>query len=125
MSIAREEGTNFEYIVCCGGDGTLHEVVCGMQRIPNESRPLLGYIPAGTTNDFAQNFGLSLNPAESVKRIVNSQIVDIDIGKFGDNEKGDNFFTYTAATGAFTDASYRTPQKTKMLLDIWRTYLTG
>jgi lipid kinase, YegS/Rv2252/BmrU family len=125
MSIAREEGTKFEYIVCCGGDGTLHEVVCGMQRIPNESRPLLGYIPAGTTNDFAQNFGLSLNPAESVKRIVDPQIVDIDIGKFGDNEKGDNFFTYTAATGAFTDASYRTPQKTKNAIGYMAYILDG
>lgn len=124
ISITREEGANFEYLVCCGGDGTLHEVVCGLQNISAESRPLLGYIPAGTTNDFAQNFGLSLNPAESVKRIADPQIVDIDIGNSEKNEK-EITFSHTLHRLAHLQMLHTEHRRRqKMPSDTWPMYWT-
>ena len=61
--IALDEAAGYDRIVCCGGDGTLHEVVCGLMQLPEDSRPPLGYIPTGTTNDFATNFGLPTKPS--------------------------------------------------------------
>lgn len=123
--IAREDGMHFDKVVCCGGDGTLHEVVCGIQQIPEGKRPLLGYIPSGTTNDFAQNFGLPIDPIKAAQRIVSPEIVEIDIGKFGDSELGDNYFTYVASTGAFSDSAYRTSQKAKNTLGYMAYVLDG
>ena len=57
-TVARDRAGEFDRIVCSGGDGTLHEVVSGLMELPKEARPTVGYIPAGTTNDFAKNLEL-------------------------------------------------------------------
>lgn len=108
--IAYNDAMYFDRIVCCGGDGTLHEVVCGLLRLGSDKRPPLGYIPSGTTNDFAKNFGLPSDSSKAAVRIIEGDITNIDVGKFGND---DNYFTYVASTGAFTDTSYRTPQNLK------------
>lgn len=105
-----KEGRRASVIVCSGGDGTLNETVTGM--IELEKTPLLGYIPAGSTNDFASSLKIPKKMSEAAKSIVAGRPYPIDIGKFGD----DRYFIYIAAFGAFTEVSYLTPQDKKNLL---------
>lgn len=93
-------------VVCCGGDGTLNETVAGLMELPHP--PELGYIPCGTTNDFAATLGLRGSFRKNAKRTLKSGTLPIDIGRFNGR-----CFTYTASFGAFTGASYSTPQKEK------------
>lgn len=104
-----EKAAGFDRIVCCGGDGTLNETVSGLMSI--EKRPWLGYIPAGSTNDFASSLGIRGGFRKKVKRTVKGDPLPIDIGSF--NQR---YFTYTASFGAFTRISYSTPQKIKNIL---------
>ncbi|MEG1448871.1 MAG: diacylglycerol kinase family lipid kinase [Oscillospiraceae bacterium] len=97
---------NYDIIVCSGGDGTLNETVCGIME--NSSNPTLGYIPAGTVNDFASSLGISKDITTAAKNIVDGNLFMCDIGKFDDK-----YFSYIAAFGAFTDVSYSTPQQFK------------
>lgn len=99
----------YERIVCCGGDGTLNEVVSGLMELPY--RPTLGYIPAGSTNDFGQSIRLPKTLLEAADVAINGMPVSVDIGSFGKKN-----FIYIAAFGAFTDVSYMTPQEMKNLL---------
>lgn len=99
----------YEHIVCCGGDGTLNEVISGLMELP--MRPTLGYIPAGSTNDFAQSIRLPKNMIEAANIAVNGLPVMVDIGNFGKKN-----FIYIAAFGAFTDVSYMTSQEMKNIM---------
>lgn len=99
----------YDMIVCSGGDGTLNEVVSGLMELPN--RPVLGYIPAGSTNDFAQGIRLPKSMLEAAAIAVNGMQISVDIGGFGKKK-----FIYIAAFGAFTDVSYMTPQEMKNVL---------
>lgn len=98
-------------IVCSGGDGTLNETITGLMRCPPEGRPPVGYIPAGTVNDFASSLGISKNMHEATATILSGEPFLCDVGAFGDR-----YFSYIAAFGAFTDVSYQTPQQSKNLL---------
>ena len=75
----REKGI-YDRGVCSGGDGTLDEVVTGMME-SGEWIPI-GYIPAGSTNDFARSLGLSFRMAEAAKDCIKGQIFRCDIGKY-------------------------------------------
>jgi len=99
----------FDMIVCCGGDGTLNEVVSGLMKM--DSRPPLGYIPAGSTNDFARSLAISKDFTKATAAIVEGDPYPCDIGKFN----GDTF-VYVAAFGAFTDVAYETEQTWKNAL---------
>ncbi len=103
---AKERAGDFDTIVCAGGDGTLNGVISGMIDLP--VKPLLGYIPAGTTNDFANSWGIPRNPLEAARNIVREEPVAIDVSVFCGRP-----FIYVAAFGAFTAASYSTPQEAK------------
>ena len=92
--------------MCAGGDGTLNEVITGLMQA--ETRPVLGYVPAGTTNDFAFSLGISKVPAEAAVIAAGDTLQALDIGRFNDR-----YFNYIAAFGAFTEVSYETPQQTK------------
>lgn len=98
-----------DLIVCCGGDGTFNETVAGL--LESGADTPLGYIPAGSTNDFAGSLGLPANPVEAAKRIVAGTPTPYDVGSFGGR-----IFTYVASFGAFTRASYATPQSIKNAL---------
>ena len=102
----KENGNKFDLIVCSGGDGTLNEVTNGLMSL--EDRPLLGYIPAGSTNDFANSLGLPKNMAKAAELITSGKASKVDMGKFNSN-----YFVYVAAFGAFTSVSYATPQDSK------------
>ena len=104
--VVRERAGEFDRIVCAGGDGTLNEVVTGLMQA--ETRPPLGYIPAGTTNDFALSLGIPKTPAEAAAVAVSDRLQALDIGRF--NER---YFNYIAAFGVFTEVSYATPQLSK------------
>ena len=95
--------------VCCGGDGTFNETVSGVMRSGRQIP--LGYLPAGSTNDFAASIHLPSDPVKAAERIVSGAPRKLDIGRFGDR-----FFSYVASFGAFTKASYSTPQNVKNAL---------
>lgn len=105
----RENANRFDLVVCSGGDGTMSEAVNGLMHCENP--PRLGYIPAGTTNDFANSLGLSKNAEIAANDIMEGISIPVDVGQFGED-----YFSYVAAFGAFTDVTYETPQKTKSLL---------
>ncbi len=106
VELAAEEGGNFDCVVCCGGDGTLNETVSGLLRL--DAPPPLGYIPGGSTNDFAASLGLSAGPVEAARQITASQGTLLDIGRFNGRP-----FVYIASFGAFTKVSYSAPQSIK------------
>ncbi|MDD6346458.1 MAG: diacylglycerol kinase family lipid kinase [Lachnospiraceae bacterium] len=102
-------GGEADIIVAAGGDGTLDEVIEGMYR--GGIRRVMGYIPVGSTNDFAQSLKLSTNPIEAAHAIAGAEIAGVDVGCFNKDH-----FIYVAAFGAFTDVSYKTAQDMKNAL---------
>lgn len=106
---AQAWGKDADLVVCCGGDGTLNETVTGLLRaglhIP------VGYIPSGTTNDFANSLKLSTNPVQAARDILDGTAIAYDVGKFNDR-----YFSYVASFGAFTKSSYSVPQDLKNTL---------
>lgn len=105
-----KKGEDVDMIVCSGGDGTLSETIAGLVQLNH--LPMLGYIPAGSTNDFASSLGIPLNPLDAAKEILTGESGFIDIGYFGKEAT----FVYVAGFGAFTEVSYQTPQEKKNLL---------
>lgn len=106
--VVATDGHQYHAIVCSGGDGTLHEVVAGLLALPKEERPIVGYIPAGTTNDFAKNLNLPRTAKELAQVAICGTPKAVDMGQFNDKN-----FLYVAAFGLFTDVSYTTPQPIK------------
>ena len=98
-----------DLVVCCGGDGTFNETVTGILRSGADVQ--VGYIPAGSTNDFARSLDLETDFVKAAEQIVNGEEYQYDIGQFGNR-----YFTYVASFGAFTRASYSTPQNLKNIL---------
>lgn len=101
-----EEGAGYDRIVCSGGDGTLDEVMTGLMQaklhIP------IGYIPAGSTNDFANSLGIPKEMLKAAERAVGQNRFPCDIGDFNSDT-----FVYVAAFGLFTEVSYKTSQQLK------------
>ena len=105
MKVAR----NYDLIIASGGDGTLNEVITGL--IEANANTPIGYIPTGTTNDFASTLGIPKNVPKALQLCLDGKPMPIDIGKFNDR-----YFMYVAAFGAFTDVAYETPQPRKNML---------
>ncbi|MCR5100249.1 MAG: YegS/Rv2252/BmrU family lipid kinase [Butyrivibrio sp.] len=114
--IEREDG--FDIVTCSGGDGTLDEVVEGM--VKSEKKLPIGYVPAGTTNDFASSLGISSVMSEAAKVVVTGKEYQCDIGMLNDDS-----FVYTAAFGLFTNVSYQTRQELKNVLGHMAYILEG
>ena len=106
---ARLEAGEYNRIVCSGGDGTLDEVVTGMMKA--KSRVPIGYIPAGSTNDFGNSLGIDKDMRKAAQIAASGRMFPCDIGRFNDD-----FFVYVAAFGLFTDVSYQTSQDMKNVL---------
>ena len=107
--IAAEQGHRADLIVCVGGDGTLNEVIDGVLRA-GLTTPI-GYIPAGSTNDFAAGLNLSRNVIQAARDIMEGVPQTLDVGSFNGRH-----FSYVASFGAFTEVSYATPQAAKNTL---------
>ena len=103
----RDRGEGMDLIVCSGGDGTLNEAISGMLCLGQA--PVLGYIPSGSTNDFASSLGIPRDMIEAAGDIVGGIPFPVDVGAFCQ----DRYFAYIAGFGAFTEVSYLTPQDKK------------
>lgn len=106
---AKQYGGDYDIICASGGDGTFNEImdglICGGHSTP------IGYIPSGSTNDFAQSVGLSKGILEAAGRVVTGEPEPLDIGCFNGR-----YFSYVASFGAFTSTSYSVPQNLKNIL---------
>lgn len=100
----------YDQIICLGGDGTLNEIINGI--LSSDSGIPIGYIPAGSTNDFARSVGLSNQLAKATNAAINGNESRLDVGRFN----SEKYFTYVASFGAFTSTSYSAPQSTKNIL---------
>ena len=104
-----EKDSQFDRVICCGGDGTFNEILSATMHW--DKRPILGYIPAGTTNDFAAGLKLPSAMREAAVNIVRGTPHTVDAGLFNTS-----YFSYVASFGAFTETSYSTPQNFKNAL---------
>lgn len=102
----KEHAGEYHLVVCSGGDGTLDEVVSGMMR--REEKVPIGYIPSGSTNDFACSLKIPKSMGKAAQLAVSGVPFACDIGNFNGE-----YFVYIAAFGLFTDVSYATSQEQK------------
>ena len=109
VAAVKNLGAGMDLVVCCGGDGTFNETVSGLLETGLDVP--LGYIPAGSTNDFANSLKLPADPVAAARRIIEGTAEPLDVGLFGNR-----YFSYVASFGAFTKASYATPQNIKNAL---------
>ena len=109
IRVTRERDKSYQLVVCSGGDGTLDEIVTGMMQ--SGFKTTVGYIPAGSTNDFANSLFMPKNMTKVAEMIMEEELYHCDIGRF--NQKT---FAYVAAFGLFTDVSYETDQDLKNVL---------
>ncbi|MBQ6266144.1 MAG: YegS/Rv2252/BmrU family lipid kinase [Clostridia bacterium] len=107
--IARTRAAEFDLVVCCGGDGTLNEVIAGLMHA--QSRPALGYFPIGTTNDMAKAIGIPADLQQAAALIMDGHTRALDLGQWNNR-----YFAYVACFGLGVHVSYRTPQLMKNLL---------
>ena len=106
---AKEVEGRYELVICSGGDGTLDEVISGMMEC--EKRSAIGYIPCGSTNDFAHSLKIPTSMTKAAEHIAAWKEFPCDIGRFNDD-----YFVYIAEFGLFTDVSYETSQDVKNVL---------
>lgn len=118
LRVVKERPDGYDLLVCSGGDGTLDEVVTGMVK-SGKSLPI-GYVPAGSTNDFANSLGLPKNMVKAAEVVTEGKKFASDIGAFNRD-----IFVYVAAFGMFTDVSYGTGQEMKNLLGHMAYLLEG
>ncbi|MBR6477561.1 MAG: diacylglycerol kinase family lipid kinase [Lachnospiraceae bacterium] len=116
--VVRDRKRDYDLVVCSGGDGTLDETVTGM--IQSGFSTPVGYIPAGSTNDYGESLGLSRNMAEAARTAITGRDYACDMGSFNDD-----IFVYIAAFGLFTDVSYETDQAMKNVLGHMAYVLEG
>ncbi len=114
----RERNKYYNLVVCSGGDGTLDEIVTGT--IQSGFKTTIGYIPAGSTNDFANSLKISSTMKQAAETIVNGTVFSCDVGRFNED-----VFVYIAAFGLFTEVSYGTPQEMKNMLGHMAYILEG
>lgn len=107
--VLSELSNEYSTVVCCGGDGTLNEVITGIMQNKNDFK--IGYIPLGTLNEWSSGLHISRDVKKAAADILTGSVTPLDIGMFGNS-----YFAYTASFGAFTSASYSAPQDVKNAL---------
>ena len=115
---AAREGSSYDLVVAVGGDGTLNEVIAGLMRL--NPRPLLGYLPQGSTNDFAASLHISDHPVTAAVSMIRGTPKALDIGSWNERD-----FVYVASFGAFTKSSYTASQSAKNALGHFAYILEG
>lgn len=117
-TVVAQRAPEFDLVVCAGGDGTFNETISGLLAGGHDTP--IGYLPAGSTNDFASSLHLSKNLVEAARDIVEGTPRRLDVGRFNDR-----YFSYVASFGAFTRASYATSQNVKNALGHLAYILSG
>ena len=117
-SIAAQWGGEYDEVVCAGGDGTLNETLSGLMEL--EERPVLGYLPCGSTNDFAASLRLRTQLADAAAAAVCGKPCPLDVGRHNGR-----YFAYVASFGAFTRSSYSATQAAKNALGHFAYILEG
>ena len=117
-NVVAQRAPEFDLVVCAGGDGTFNETISGLLAGGHDTP--IGYLPAGSTNDFASSLHLSKNLVEAARDIVEGTPRRLDVGRFNDR-----YFSYVASFGAFTRASYATSQNVKNALGHLAYILSG
>ena len=115
---AAAEGADYDAVICVGGDGTLNETVSGLMEL--KSPPPLGYLPRGSTNDFAASLRIPLDPVQAARAAVSAAPRRLDVGRW--NRRS---FVYVASFGAFVRSSYAAPQEAKNALGHFAYILEG
>ena len=118
LAVKERRMDGYDLVVCSGGDGTLDEVVTGMMQC--DERIPIGYVPAGSTNDFANSLKIPRNMTQAAQAIVAGKLFQCDVGAFNDD-----VFVYIAAFGIFTEVSYETRQDMKNVLGHMAYILEG
>lgn len=116
--IVAQNAADYELVVCSGGDGTLNEVVNGMLECGKDIP--IGYIPAGSTNDYGRSLGISKNMIKAAQNVLNGSNFHSDLGVMNGQS-----FVYVAAFGMFTEVSYQTNQQFKNLIGHAAYILSG
>lgn len=118
--LVREYAKQVDYIVCAGGDGTLHEVTEGLMALDVKDRKPCGYIPSGTVNDFATSLNIPKVFEDAARNVVAANLYPCDIGM-----TNGKCFTYFSGFGVFTDVAYETDQGSKNMLGKLAYFLEG
>ena len=122
MRFVAENARAYDLVVCCGGDGTLNEVIGGMMLLPEEQRRPIGFLPLGSTNDMARTLHLPYRNLQKCIRLTLGGVPrPFDVGRF----RGQAHFNYVCSFGAFTRVSYATPRWMKRLLGHFAYVLDG
>lgn len=119
FKLVKDSGHNYDIIICCGGDGTINEVISGVYFGGSKAR--LGFIPCGTTNDYAMTMGIPTDILKAADVILEGRISSFDIGILNNQ----NVFSYVAAFGLFSAVSYTTSQDYKNVLGRFAYFLEG
>lgn len=119
VDIIKEKKANeYDVIFCCGGDGTLNEVINGV--IKNKLDTPIGYIPCGSANDFAKTLHIPMHAPEAIKALADGDVAFVDVGLFNKTA----YFSYAASFGLLSKVSYDTPLEEKNKLGyfayVWR-----
>ena len=104
--MAKEACGKYDTIVVAGGDGTLHEVICGIGA--QEIKPKIGILPAGTINDVSRSLKISQNYKKALNKILEGRTISHDLFKMNDE-----YGIYASAIGLLTDISYKVNSKPK------------
>ena len=93
-------------IVVLGGDGTMNEVING---IDDYSKVLLGYIPSGSSNDLARSLKIPKDPIEALNNIlkpVRFQYLDLGLITFPGSDTAPRKFTCSSGIGYDANVCY-------------------
>lgn len=116
--LAQSRGADYDRVICCGGDGTVNEVLNGLMTL--DRRPALGILPMGTINDYAYSLSIPGNIIKAAEIAAGQHLFPIDVGSFNGR-----YFSYVSGFGLFTDVTYETNQGAKNVLGIVAYWLEG
>lgn len=119
VQIAADYGADCDLLICSGGDGTMNEIIRGVMQIDKDRRPRIGYLPMGSTNDYANALHLPKRLDLMIDTALNGSVRQVDVGCFNGRH-----YAYLASFGAFTDMSWSTSQEAKNSLG-FLAYLGG
>ena len=124
VKLAAQAGIDgYETIVAMGGDGTAHEVVNGLMRLPKEQRPRLGVVPIGSGNDFAYSSGIQMNPEHAMQRVFSGESAPVDVGLITDGNGRSAYFDNSA--GMLIDAAVNIQSRKITRIYGFAMYVTG